>query len=254
MSVDEQGPLYFSGDARLGLGRQSLRRLALIARLGSESKVLDLGCGGGSASILLARDFGCSVVAADDDGAALAALDGRLRSESLSSRVETLTIDFTQLTFGDGEFNLILAPAGGVYSFSEAARKLRRYLAVRGRLLICHPVRIGKNPASSAVGKYWEQKLGGPLQLPRELLQLFENAGYEPEAAEALSEAELGELYRALEQKLAKLSKDKQAAAKLAEQIDLYRAQNGRSGATFVCALGRRKEPGEKPPAARERG
>ena len=253
MSVDEQGPLYFSGDARLGLGRQSLRRLALIARLGSGSKVLDLGCGSGGAAILLARDFGCSVVAADDDGAALAVLDGRLRSESLSSRVETLTIDFAQLTFGDGEFNLILAPAMGVYSFSEAARKLRRYLAVRGRLLVCHPVGIGKNQASSAFAKYWEQKLGSPLQVPHELLQLFEQAGYEPEALEALSDAELAELYRAQEQKLAKTSKDKQAAANLAEQIDLYRAQNGRSSATFVCALGRRREPGEKPPAARER-
>jgi hypothetical protein len=167
--------------------------------------------------------------------------------------VETLTIDFAQLTFGDGEFNLILAPATRVYSFSEAARKLRRYLAMRGRLLICHPVRIGKNQASSDFAKYWEQKLGSPLQLPRELLQLLEHAGYEPEALEALSEAELAELYRALEQKLAKPSKDKQAAADLAEQIDLYRGQNGRSGATFVCALGRRKEPGEKPPVARER-
>jgi len=68
-----------------------------------------------------------------------------------------------------------------------------------------------------------------------------------------LSELELAELYRGLEQKLAKPSKDKQGAANLAEQIDLYRAQNGRSSATFICALGRRKEPGEKPPAARER-
>lgn len=253
MSVDEQGPLYFSGDARLGLGRQSLRRLALIARLGSGSKVLDLGCGSGGASILLARDFGCSVVAADEDGAALTALEARLRSESLSSRVETLKIDFSQLTFADGEFNLILAPAGGIYSFSEATRKLRRYLAPRGRLLVCHPVRIGKNQTSSAFAKYWEEKLGEPLQLPRELLQIFEQAAYEPEAVEALSDAELAELYRGLEQKMAKPSKDKQAAANFAEQIHLYRAQNGRAGATFVCALGRRKEPGEKPPPARER-
>jgi ubiquinone/menaquinone biosynthesis C-methylase UbiE len=253
MSVEEQAPLYFSGDARLGLGRHSLRRMALIARLGNGSKVLDLGCGSGSASILLAKDFGCSVVAADDDGAALATLASRARSESLSPRVETLKIDFAQLTFADGEFNLVIAPAVSVYSFPEAARKLRRYLAPRGRLLICHPVRVG-HQGSSVLAKYWEQKLGGPLQLPRELLQVFEHAGYEPEALEALSEAELVEVYRGLEQKQAKRAKDKQVPGNLAEELELYRAQNGRSSVTFVCAVGRRRAPGEKPPAARERG
>lgn len=253
MSVDEQSPLYFSGDARLGFGRQSLRRMALIARLGSGSKVLDLGCGSGSASIFLAKEFGCSVVAADEDDAALSALAARLRSESLSSRVEALKIDFAQLIFADAEFNLVLAPAASVYSFSEAARKLRRYLAPRGRLLICHPVQI-RHQGPIALAEYWEQKLGGPLPLPRELLQLFEREGYEPESLEALSEAELVDMYRGLEQKEAKLSKDKQAGSGLSEEIELYRSQSGPSSVTFVCALGRRKEPGEKPPPARERG
>lgn len=254
MSVDEQAPLYFVGDARLGLGRQSLRRLALLARLGSGSKVLDLGCGSGSASIALAKDYGCSVVAADDDAAALAALVARLRSESLSSRIETLTIDFDQLTFADGEFNLILAPAAGVYPLPETVRRLRRYLAPRGRLLVCHPARIGKQQAASAWATHWEQKLGGPLPAPREVLQTFERSGFEPEALEALSEAELDELYSALEQKQTKLSKEKQLAAMSGKEIELFRAQNGQTSITLVCALGRRKEAGEKPPAARERG
>lgn len=254
MSLDEQAPLYFVGDARLGLTRHSLRRMALLARLGNGSKVLDLGSATGNASVLLAKDYGCTVVAADDDPAALAALVARARSESLTPRLETLTIDFAQLTFADGEFNLILAPAAGVYPLGEGLRKMRRYLAPRGRLLVCHPVRVGKHQTSSAAAQYWERKLGTVVPLPRELMQAFERAGYEPEALEALSDADLEELVAAIEQKVAKRAKDKQLSGLLAEQIALFRGEDGHSDVTFVCALGRRKEPGEKPPAARERG
>jgi ubiquinone/menaquinone biosynthesis C-methylase UbiE len=253
MSSDEQAPLFFSGDARLGLSRHSVRRMALAARLGSGSKVLDLGCGNGGASLLLARDFGCTVVAADNDAAALETLARRLRSEALNSRVESLKIDFAQLTFADGEFDLVLAPGKGVYSFSEAATTLRRYLASRGRLLVCHPVRVGQQ-IPAAVAEYWERKLGSPLQFPRDLLQLLSEVGYDPEGIEALSEPELDELYRGLEQRAAKLPKDDQVRAELTEQIQLHRAQSGRSNMSFACAVARRKEPGEKPPAARDRG
>jgi len=253
MSLDEQAPLFFSGDARLGLTRQSLRRMALTARLGSGSKVLDLGCGSGGASLLLARDFGCSVVAADDDNSALETLGRRLRSESLNSRVEPLKIDFAQLTFADGEFNLVLAPGKNVYSFSEAATKLRRYVALQGRLLICHPVRVGQHIAPP-LAEYWQRKLGAPLQFPRDLLQILAEAGYEPEGVEALSESELDELYRALEQKAAKLPKEDERRASLSEQIQVQRTHGGRSSVSFGSAMARRKEPGEKPPAARDRG
>jgi ubiquinone/menaquinone biosynthesis C-methylase UbiE len=253
MSSDEQPSLFFSGDARLGLTRQSLRRMALTARLGSGAKVLDLGCGNGGASLLLAREFSCTVVAADADSTALATLASRLRSESLQARVETLKIDFAQLTFADGEFNLVLAPGKGVYSFSDAAINLRRYLASRGRLVLCHPVRVGAQ-VPPALTQYWERKLGRLLQAPGELLQILAEAGYEPENIESLSEPELDEIYRGLEQKASKLPKDDEARADLSEQLQVQRAQTGPSSVTFACAMARRKEPGEKPPPARERG
>ncbi len=253
MSSDEQAPLFFSGDARLGLSRECVRRMARSARLGNGSKVLDLGCGNGGATLLLAREFGCSVVAADSDAAALDALSRRLRSQSLDARVEPLKVDFAQLTFADGEFNLVLAPANPVYSFSDAATKLRRYLPPRGRLLICHPVRVAQQIAP-ALTDYWERRLGRPLMFPRELLQILAESGYEPEGVEALSESELDELYRGLDQRASKLPKDAQERSALTEQIQLQRAQGGRSSVSFACAVARRKEPGEKPPAARDRG
>ena len=253
MSSDEQAPLFFSGDSRLGLTRQSLRRMAQTARLGSGAKVLDLGCGSGGTSLLLAREFGCTVVAADSDNTALATLTSRVRSESLQARVETLKIDFAQLTFAEGEFNLVLAPGKGTYSFSDAVNNLRRYLASRGRLVVCHPVRVGAQ-VPPALAQYWEQKLGRPLQAPRDMLLVLSEAGYEPENIESLSEPELDEVYRALEQKASKLPKDDEARAEIQEEVRLQRAQAGPSSVTFACAMGRRKEPGEKPPPARDRG
>jgi ubiquinone/menaquinone biosynthesis C-methylase UbiE len=227
--------------------------MAQLARLGSSSKVLDLGCGTGSVSLLIAQDFGCTVVAADNDAEALDSLTRQLRSQALDGRVETLKIDFAQLTFADGEFDLVLAPGKGIYSFAEAAVKLRRYLAPRGRLLVCQPVRVSAQVAAP-LATFWEKKLGTPLQLPRELLLALAKAGYDPEGIEALSESELQDVYRNLEQKAAKLPKDDPARAALLEQVQLHRAHNGRSTVSFACAVARRKEPGEKPPPARDRG
>lgn len=225
----------------------------MTARLGSGSKVLDLGCGSGGPSLLLAREFGCTVVAADSDSTALATFASRIRSESLQTRVETLKIDFAQLTFADGEFNLLLAPGKGVYSLSDAATNLRRYLATRGRLVVCQPVLVGAQ-VPPALAEYWERKLGRPLQAPREVLQTISEAGYEPENIESLSEPELDEIYRGLEQKASKLPKQDEGRVDLEAMVRLQRAQTGPSSVTFACAMGRRKEPGEKPPPARDRG
>ncbi len=67
-------PLYYPGDARRAFGSdEATRRFARVAQLEPGSRVLVLGCGPNTAAVLLARDLGCSVVAADTEEANLTA-------------------------------------------------------------------------------------------------------------------------------------------------------------------------------------
>ena len=132
----------------------------------------------------------------------------------------------------------------------EVLGTLRPLLTPQGRLGFTYPVRVGR-VTPRAVLEFWERRLGAGLLLPRELLQQLALSGFEPESAESLQDAEMDALYKDLEPHIA------QAPAELAgwlrEEMALHR-ENGKATSSYAFAVGRRREPGEKPPASRERG
>ena len=101
----------------------------------------------------------------------------------------------------------------------------------------------------------WEQRLGSPLLLPRDVLLAVEREGYEPDLIETVGETELDEFYETL----AKLLQRDGAAegpgpSALKAELALHQAQGGHTGVTLAYVLARRKEPGEKPPLSRDSG
>jgi hypothetical protein len=82
---------------------------------------------------------------------------------------------------------------------------------------------------------------------------VLEAAGFEPESAESLHDTELDALYRDIEAGLAASPVGPQAAG-LREELALHRESNGKASVSYAFVVGRRKEPGEKPPASRDRG
>lgn len=254
MPPEEPFPLYFVGDARPGLGSEAVRRAASAARLGKGSRVLDLGGAPGQAALFLAEEFGCSVLAADGQQSDLEPLRRQVRARSLGKRVEIAEVDCSQLSFDEGEFHLILAPSFTVFPLSKSIQKLRPYLAPKGKLLACHPVRVGTDGDSPAA-KLWQTEIRATLPVPREILQMFASSGYEPETIESLSEPQLDEFYRALEQHANEIAaQDSARAAPLREQIRVHRSGAGKASVSFATAVARRREPGEKPAASRDRG
>jgi hypothetical protein len=133
-------------------------------------------------------------------------------------------------------FELAIAPKREL-SVASLATLLRPLLVPsRGRLAAVVAARVGLASRDLAV---WERALGGVLRTPQgELAELSRN-GFEPEWAEALSESQLVELYGSK-----KAPPDEEAAL----------VQSGAAGVSFVLVVGRRREPNESPPAARERG
>jgi SAM-dependent methyltransferase len=245
-------PLYYPGDARRAFGSdESTRRFARVAQLEPGSRILVLGCGPISAPVLLARDLGCSVVAADTEDSLLTLVRERVRALSLGDRVETRRVDLERLPFPDGEFDAILVQGRVFYPLSTGLTALRRVLATRGRIGLTFPARVGRYTAKSAL-EFWEKRIGMQPLLPRELLAELEAHGYEPESVESLTDLELDALYRDVESRLE--GAPAADAELMRQEIAIHREQNGKAGVSYAFLVGRRKEPGEKPPASRDRG
>ncbi|MET0406432.1 MAG: methyltransferase domain-containing protein [Cystobacter sp.] len=252
MSTAEPFPLYFPSDARRPFGTEvATRRFAKVAQLEEGGRVLELGCGPSSiAGVVLAQEFGCSVVAADWNETQLVRMRDRVRSLALDGRVEVRRVDLGQLAFRQGEFDAILCQGVILMALPEALRTLRPFLAHHGRLGLTYPVRVGR-VTPRAVLEFWERRLGAPLLLPRELLHQLSQSGYEPESIESLQHSELDTLYRELLPHLEQSPPE--AAAWLREEMALHQ-ESGTSTSSYAFAVGRRREPGEKPPASRDRG
>jgi SAM-dependent methyltransferase len=253
MSPAEPFPLYFPGDARRAFSSDdATRRFARVAQLEPGAHVLVLGCGAAEAPVLtLVQEAGCTVVAADTDEAALASLRQKLAPLGLGDKVELKRVELGALDFPPGAFEAILIPGRVLYPLPTALRSLRSLLAIQGRLGLVYPARVGRQTPQSVLD-FWQKRLGAPLMMPRELLQVVESGGYEPESVETLTDTELEALYLDAESRLQGI--EAAQAEPLREEIALHRHLGGRGVATYAFLIGRRKEPGERPPPARDRG
>jgi hypothetical protein len=252
MSLAEPFPLYFPGDARRPFSSDAAtRRFAKVAQLEEGGRVLVLGGGPSSweATQVLARDFGCSVLAVDVDEALLAPLQQKAQSLGLGGHVEVRRLEHGPLELPEGTFDAILSHGRLLPQLDTALRVLRPLLAHFGRVGLSWPVRVGRT-APPPVLEFWQRRLGAQLLLPRELLQLLVLAGYEPESVESLHAAELEALYHELEPLLPGAPSEQAEA--LREEMALHRQQRG--AASYAFLIGRRREPGERPPSSRDVG
>jgi cyclopropane fatty-acyl-phospholipid synthase-like methyltransferase len=247
MSSAEAFPFHYPPDARRAFESDEItRRFALIAGLASGSRVMEILPGRGTASLLLAKEFGCDVTCVEADDAAVAALTDRVRSMGLADRISIKRSDPAKPDGPAGSFDAIVVQGRVVGPLEACVRQYRTLLSTNGRLMITYPARVGRFPQKQAV-EFWEKRLGESMRYPREILQTLEVNGYEPEAVETLDDTALAELYRGVESKA-------DGSPKLREEVDVFRGASNKASVTYAFAIGRRKEPGEKPPTSRDRG
>ncbi len=207
-----------------------LRRMLHRAEIDERSRVMDLGCGQGELSRLVAREFGCSVVGVDDDQRSLETL--RQTSQDLGKQIEAQEARFDQLPLQAPKFDAVLICRKLVCEFRVAAATARDQLINNGHLIIGYPVWVGRFVPNTTL-ELWKKRLGDPLRSPRELLEVLSDGGFEPEAIELIEDSALEAEYAARE------SPDDGARPNPATLV------------RFALASGRRKNPDEKPPASR---
>jgi SAM-dependent methyltransferase len=129
----------FDGLPRQGPGDEAstIKALALVPGIGSGTRVLDLGCGTGRQTRVLARNSPAHVVAIDNHQPFVEEANRQARAAGLDDRIDTRVGDMHRLEFAPGSFDLLWCE-GAVYvvGFEAGLRGWRSLLAPGGHLAL----------------------------------------------------------------------------------------------------------------------
>ena len=183
MTPDRAAALFFelfSGLPRQGPGTaESTRRaLGLVPGVGPRTRVLDIGCGTGAQTLVLADSSPSRIVAVDNHPPFIEALNRKAHERGIANRLEARVADMRRLEFADGSFDLIWCE-GAIYIVGVEAglRGWRRLLRRNGHVAFTEACwRKPEPPAELAA--FWRQEYPA-IRDASALLQAVGACGYE---------------------------------------------------------------------------
>ncbi|WP_084215840.1 GNAT family N-acetyltransferase [Pseudonocardia spinosispora] len=179
--------------------------LSLVGGLPADPRVLDIGCGSGRASLVLAEALTANVTAVDTHEPILDELRRAAERSGLSSRVNAAALSMTELPFDAGSFDLIWAEGSAyIMGFDAALREWRRLLAPGGTLVITECEWSHSHPSTEA-REFWAEAY--PLRTTAENVGAADAAGYTVAATYRLPDRDwFDEYYTPLDQRIAQLT------------------------------------------------
>jgi SAM-dependent methyltransferase len=183
MTDDRAAALFFelfSGLPRQGPGdtESTLRALALVPGVGPQTRVLDVGCGTGRQTLLVAGTSRARVVAVDNHPPFVEALNLQARALGLAGLLEARVGDMRQLDLPPGSFDLVWSE-GAIYvlGFEAGLREWRRLLAPGGHLAVTEVcwTRPDSPPECAA---FWAEEYPAIRDVPSRLATI-EASGYD---------------------------------------------------------------------------
>jgi ubiquinone/menaquinone biosynthesis C-methylase UbiE len=171
----------FNGELpRQGPGddKSALKALALVPSRGAEGRVLDLGCGTGPQTLVLARHSAGRITAIDSHAPFVEVLNRRARELGCADRVEARVGDMRQLDFAPGSFDLIWCE-GAIYilGFEAGLRDWRRLLAPGGHIAVTEVCWTRPDPPPECAA-FWAKEYPAIRDVPA-LLRAIAECGYE---------------------------------------------------------------------------
>jgi serine/threonine-protein kinase HipA len=158
MSIDALFRL-FTGLPRGGPGTDDATRDALerLPALPPDPRVLDLGCGPGRSTLVLARALGTPIEAVDIHRPFLDQLEQSAAAEGIGDLIETREADMTQLEIEPGSVDLIWSE-GAIYliGFAEGLRRFRRWLKSGGLVVVTEASWFTDDPPAEAKA-FWDE-------------------------------------------------------------------------------------------------
>ena len=145
---------------RQGPGTPEYTRTAVEAtglHRSDSARVLDVGCGSGASTLVLAGAYPFHVLAVDVSQELLNRLDARVAEQPVRGSIETRCISMFDLAFDDGEFDAIWSE-GAVYflGFAEGLRRWRSFVRPGGFVVLSELTWLTETP-SPEVAAFWRE-------------------------------------------------------------------------------------------------
>ena len=140
--------------------------------------ILEIGCGNGLATIILAKNSNANITAVDNEQSALMRLSHRIEANELTSRVTAVCVSMTELPFDKASFDLIWSEASAyVMGVTNALSQWKPLLDKNGVLLISDLVWLTDSPSQDAL-EYWSKEYPDIQSVSKRTSQM-ESVGYE---------------------------------------------------------------------------
>ena len=169
-----------SGLPRQGPGSaaSTCRAPGLVPGVGPRTRVLDIGCGAGDQTLVLAEASRSRIVAVDNHPQFIDALNRKAQELGIADRLEARVADMRRLDFADGSFDLIWCE-GAIYIMGVEAglRDWRRLLGRNGYVALTE-VCWRKPAPPAACAAFWNREYPA-IRDTSALREAIEACGYE---------------------------------------------------------------------------
>ncbi|MFB3133964.1 MAG: methyltransferase domain-containing protein [Rhodothermales bacterium] len=220
------------------------RALAMAPPLPNDPHILDIGCGPGAHTLVLATQTGGHVTAIDTHQPYLDELTRRAEQAHLASRIRAQYGDMFALDFEDASFDLIWSE-GAIYiiGFREGLAAWHRFLKPGGALAVTELTWLVDDPPDEA-RRVWQAAYPA-MKHVEENVAILQEAGYTSLGHFPLPESAWWDhYYTPIEHRIAALRQryqnDAEALAVLDEEqreIDLYRRYSSSYGYVFYIMV-----------------
>jgi len=208
--------LVFEALETWGPGSKADRLKALNIVPNQIHTILEIGCGQGIATQILAENTQATITAADNEEFALDALMQKMKAKGLDNRISTLCANMTSLPCEPASFDLIWSEGSAYIMGVEAALKAwKPLLKEDGVLVLSDAVWSVDNPHKETLA-FWQNEYPDMTTVEIRIKQA-EDAGYELIDTFSLSEEAWQAYYRPLEARLNELKEELYGSSVLAD-------------------------------------
>lgn len=159
-----------------GSEHDSKRALSLVPNM--PNSILEIGCGKGLSTHVLAEYSQAQITAVDNEQSALDSLEDRFAEQGFSKRLETCCANMAELPFANESFDLIWSEGSAYIIGLESALKLwKPLLKNQGHIMVSDLVWQTTTPNEKSV-EFWRNEYPD-MQTAQTRIKQIEKAGFQ---------------------------------------------------------------------------